>query len=257
MGTDIRHELYEGLGEASAIGLDFTRQAFHMLPRLDHPRILDIGCGQGRATMELARLSSGQVVGLDIDQAALEVLSRRIQEQGLAGRVQVVHGSMFALDFPDESFDVLWAEGALNVIGFGKGLREWRRLIKPAGFLVVHEGAWLRPDPPQAIVDRWQPVFPEISTIPDYLEQLPRYGYRSIGHFALPDDFWWRNYYALIAGRIRELRPKCARDQAAQKILDEEQREVDLYRAHRRWYGSAFLVMQKPGAHGTHGEAEG
>jgi ubiquinone/menaquinone biosynthesis C-methylase UbiE len=257
MGTDVRREIYEGLGEASSIGLDFTRQAFHMLSELDRPRILDVGCGQGRATLELARLSGGQVVGLDIDQAALEVLSRRIEEERLTGQVQVVHGSMFDMDFPDESFDILWAEGALNVIGFEKGLRVWRRLIKPSGFLVAHEGVWLQPDPPQAIVDRWQTVFPEISTVPNYLEQLPRYGYRLIGHFALPEDFWWLNFYALIEERIHELRQTYAGDQAAQKVLDQEQREVDLYRAHCRWYGSAFLVMQKTGAHRASEGAEG
>lgn len=257
MGTDVRHELHEGLGEASSMGLSFTRQAFQMLPELDKPRILDVACGQGRATLELARLSGGQVVGLDIDQTALEVLSWRIEEEGLAARVQVVHGSMFDMDFPDEYFDVLWAEGALNVIGFERGLREWRRLIKPQGFLVIHEGVWLQPDPPKAIRDRWQPVFPEINTIPSYLEQLPRYGYRPVGHFALPDDFWWLNYYALIEGRIQEMRQRYADDQAAQRILDKEQREVDLYHAHRRWYGSAFLVMQKTGARGALGGAEG
>jgi SAM-dependent methyltransferase len=250
MGTDIRHEIYEGLGEASSIGLNFTRKAFQMLPKLDRPRILDVGCGQGRATLELARLSGGQVVGLDIDQAALEVLSRKIDEEGLSDRVRIVHGSMFDLDFPDESFDVLWAEGALNVIGFESGLRGWHRLIKPGGFLVVHEGVWLQPDPPQAIVDRWQPVFPEINTVPGYVAQLPRFGYELVGHFPLPEDFWWLNYYARIDERIRGLRQTYAADQASQKILDQEQREVDLYREHRQWYGSAFLVMQKSGAPG-------
>jgi SAM-dependent methyltransferase len=245
MAIDIRRELYEGLGEASSIGLDFTRQAFQMLPKLDHPRILDIGCGQGRATLELARLGGRQVVGLDIDPAALEVLSRKIDEEELTRQVQAIRGSMFDLDFPDESFDILWAEGALNVIGFERGLREWRRLIKPNGFLVVHEGVWLQPDPPKAIVDRWQPVFPEIDTVPGYVAQLPRYGYRLIGHFALPEDFWWLNYYAPLEERIRELRQTYADDQASQKILDKEQREVDLFRKHARWYGSAFLVMQK------------
>ena len=253
MATDIRRELYDGLGEASSIGLSFTRKAFQMLPKLDSPRIIDIGCGQGRATLELARLSDGQVVGLDIDQAALEVLSRKIEEEGLTEHVQAVRGSMFALDFPDESFDLVWSEGALNIIGFEKGLREWRRLVRPNGFLVAHEGAWLRPDPPQAIVHRWQTVFPEISSIPEYIEQLPRHGYRPIGHFALPDDFWWLNYYALIEERIQKLRQTYAGDQACQNVLDQEQHEVDLYREHRQWYGSAFLVMQKSEAPGGTG----
>jgi SAM-dependent methyltransferase len=222
-----------------------------MLPKLDRPKILDIGCGQGRATLELARLSGGQVVGLDIDQPALEVLSGKSQEEGLAAHVQVVHGSMFELDFPDESFDIIWAEGSLHFIGFEKGLRGWRRLIKPGAFLVVHEGAWLRPDPPQAIVDRWQPVFPEINTVPGYIEQLPQHGYRLIGHFALPEDFWWLNYYALVEERICKLRQTYAGDRAIQRVLDREQDEVELYHEHLRWYGSAFLVMQKRSACGA------
>ncbi|MBN1138955.1 MAG: methyltransferase domain-containing protein [Anaerolineae bacterium] len=242
---DIYHQIYQGLGEASSIGLDFTRKAFQMLPGLTAPRILDVGCGQGRATLELARLSGGQVVGLDIDQAALAVLSRRIEEEGLAGHIQVVHGSMFDMDFPDESFDVVWAEGALNAIGFERGLGAWRRFIKPDGFLVVHEGAWLQPNPPQEIVARWQPSFPDIATVPEYVRQLPSCGYRLVGHFFLPEDFWWVNYYALIEARIDELRPQVAGNLADLDILDREQRKVDLYKRHARWYGSAFLVMQR------------
>lgn len=222
-----------------------------MLPQMERPRILDVGCGQGRATLELARLSGGQVVGLDTDRSALDVLSRRIEEQGLAGRVQVVHGSMFNMDFADESFDVVWAEGSVNAIGFGRALRAWRRLIRPAGYLVVHEGAWLRPDPPRAIVERWQPVFADIDTVPGYVRQLPGCGYRLLGQFSLPEDFWWANFYALVEERVRVLQTKYAGQPAAEEILAGEQAEVDLYREHARWYGSAFLVMQKGPGQGT------
>jgi ubiquinone/menaquinone biosynthesis C-methylase UbiE len=46
-----------------------------MLPVLDSPRILDVGCGPGGPTLELARLSHGQVVGLDVHQPYLDELS--------------------------------------------------------------------------------------------------------------------------------------------------------------------------------------
>ena len=242
---DIRHEIYRGLEAARSAGLRYTQQAFGMLPELRHPWILDVGCGPGTVTLELARLSGGQVFGLDIDLAALEGLTRRIDEQGLVGQVRLVHGSMFEIGFRDGSFDVVWSEGSLQFMGFEKALRAWRWLIRPAGFLVVHEMAWLQPDPPQAIVDRWQPVFAEISTVSGYAQQLPACGYRLIGHIALPQDFWWDNHYGIVEERIRALREEVGRDRAMQQILDGEQREVDLFREHARWYGSAFLVMQK------------
>jgi len=38
--------------------IKYTRKAFHMLPRLDKPRVLDVGCGSGIPTMELARVGA-------------------------------------------------------------------------------------------------------------------------------------------------------------------------------------------------------
>ena len=45
--------------------LKYTRKAFRMLPQMDKPRILDVGCGSGVPTMELARLSNGEIIGLE------------------------------------------------------------------------------------------------------------------------------------------------------------------------------------------------
>jgi SAM-dependent methyltransferase len=216
-----------------------------MLPELDNPRILDVGCGQGGPTLELARLSGGQVTGMDIDQSALHELAGRAEEQGLSDRVQVVQGSMFDIEFADESFDIIWSEGSMHILGFERALGEWRRFIRPRGFLVVHEMAWLRPDPPSEIMGCWQLAYPGIRTASEYVEQIPGHGYDLVGHFVLPEDFWWVDYYVPMVARIGELRGKYAQDQAAQKTLDTEQRAADLYRKHAKWYGSLFLAMQK------------
>jgi ubiquinone/menaquinone biosynthesis C-methylase UbiE len=242
---DIQRELHGELGRGSPARLGFTRKAFQMLPDLDNPSILDVGCGQGGPTLELARLSGGQLTGLDIDQSVLDDLARRADEEGLSDRVQVVHGSMTDMDFPDESFDVIWAEGSMHVVGFERALGMWRRFIRPRGFLVVHEMAWLRPDPPSEIADCPELAYPGIRTIPEYAELVPSQGYDLVGHFALPVDFWLLDYFDPMMDRLRRLRKKYADDQAAQRTLDREARAADLYRQYSEWYGSAFLVMQK------------
>ena len=119
--------------------LKYTRKAFRMLPQMDKPRILDIGCGCGIPTLELAKLSHGEIVATDIDQPALDRLNRRKEETGLAERVQTVHCSMFDMEFPPRNFDIIWSEGSIYAIGFEKGIREWKRFLKPAGFMVVHD----------------------------------------------------------------------------------------------------------------------
>jgi len=59
----------------------YTRKAFHMLPKLEKPHILDIGCGSGVPTIELAKLSNGEIIGIDINQSLLDKLNRKIEEE--------------------------------------------------------------------------------------------------------------------------------------------------------------------------------
>jgi SAM-dependent methyltransferase len=242
---DILGELYSDLQGDGTARLEFTRKAYHLLPEIESPFILDIGCGQGIPTLELAKLSQGKIIGLDTSQSDLDQLSKKISEEGLSQQVQVINGSMLDMNFPNESFDVIWSEGSINIIGFERGLQEWRRFIKSSGFLVVHEMTWLRPDPPQEIIDRWRPVYPGIRTAPEYTTLISDHGYILIDHFLLPEDTWWRDYYGPLEARIANLRNKYLMDRQAQKQLDQEQAEVDLFKRYSHWYGSAFYLMQK------------
>ncbi|GAI23797.1 unnamed protein product, partial [marine sediment metagenome] len=187
----------------------YTRKAFHILPELDKPRILDVGCGSGVPTMELAKLSNGQIIGLDVNQPSLDRLKRKIEKAGLSDRVKVMKCSMVDMDFPNESFDIIWAEGSIAVIGFKRGLKEWRQFLKPNRFLAVHD---------------------EIGDIPEKLEQISSCGYDLLEYFTLNDDTWWNEYFAPLEKRINEIRIKHANDSKALAALDEEQREIDMFK---------------------------
>jgi ubiquinone/menaquinone biosynthesis C-methylase UbiE len=202
----------------------YTRKAFQMLPELDKPAILDIGCGTGVPTLEFARLSNGQIIGLDISEPLLDELTKKIEAAGLSNRVKTVKTSLFEMDFPDESFDLIWAEGSIFVIGFEQGLKAWRRLLKPGGFLVVHD---------------------EIGNLQKKLEQISRCGYALIGHFIVSADAWWREYYEPLEKRILELRVEYTDDEEALKVLEKEQQEVDMVKRTPKQFGSVFFVMQK------------
>jgi len=200
----------------------YTRKAFRMLPKLVKPRILDIGCGSGVPTIELARLSDGQIIGLDIDQSALDKLDKKIEEEGLADRVKTVKCSMFEMDFADESFDVIWAEGSISRIGFERGLREWRRLLKPKGYLVVHD---------------------EMKNIKKKLEVILECGYDLLGYFHLSEDVWWVEYYGPLEKRVQELSAKYAEDPEILRLLDRKRDEVEMVKRNPRAYCSVFFVM--------------
>jgi ubiquinone/menaquinone biosynthesis C-methylase UbiE len=204
--------------------LKYTRKAFQLLPKSDRPRILDVGCGSGVPTLELTKLSRGEVVGLDVDQSLLDELNRKIERKGLSNRVTTRKCSMFEMDFPDESFDIIWAEGSISVIGFERGLKKWRRLLKPGGFLVVHA---------------------ETSKMSDKLVKIPTLGYKLLNQFSLPEDAHWTEYYKPLEIRIKELRIKYGNSPRALKILRKHQNEIDMVKRNLKEFSSAFYIMQK------------
>jgi ubiquinone/menaquinone biosynthesis C-methylase UbiE len=204
--------------------LKYTRKAFKLLPRLDKPRILDAGCGSGLPTIELAKLSNGKVVGIDIDQSLLIELKRKIEREDLSDRVETRKCSVFELDFPDETFNIVWFEGATRMIGFEKALKEWRRLLKPNGFLVIHD---------------------EIKTVSNKLEEIPSLGYKVINQFFLPEDAWWIEYYRPLENRIKGLREKYKDNLEVLRTLKEVQDEIDMVKGKPEEYRSAFYIMQK------------
>ena len=202
----------------------YTRKAFQLLPELEKPRILDIGCGSGVATIELAKLSNGEIIGIDIDQSLLDKLNRKIEEKGFSNRMKTLKRSLFEMDFPDESFDIIWSEGSIFTIGFEKGLKEWNRLLKTNGFLVVHD---------------------EKKNISNKLKKIPNCGYKLINYFSLPEDAWWIEYYNPLEIRIKELRKKYGNDPETLKIFKKYQNEIDMVKKNPKDYGSIFYIMQK------------
>jgi len=202
----------------------YTRKAFHMLPKLDKPRILDVGCGSGVPTLGLARLSNGQIIGLDINQSLLDRLMEKIEEAGLSDRVKTVKCSILDMDFPDESFDIIWAEGSIWIIGFERGLKEWRRFLKSNRYMIVHD---------------------DIGNIKGKIEQVSNCGYKLVEYFTLNEDTWWIDYYAPLEKLVNEIRTKYTSNSKALAMLEKDQREIDMFKKNPKRYRSVFFIMKK------------
>lgn len=218
MSLDIQHDQFREKFNK------YTRKAFEVLPRLEKPCILDIGCGSGVPTIELARLSDGQIIGVDIDQSRLDTFTKKIDTAGLTKRIKTIQCSMLDMKFSDESFDIIWAEGVIAIIDFERGLKEWRRFIKPNGFLVVHD---------------------EISNINKKREMVSLCGYKLIDTFIIPKEVWWKEYYGPLEQNIKELRIQYRNDPTTLRMLDREQNEVEEFKKNPRYHGSVFFIMQK------------
>jgi len=112
-----------------------TRKALSLLTELPpQPLILDIGCGPGMQTIELARCTNGTIIAIDTHQPFLEKLKQQAQAEELSDKITAINMSMFALEFEAKSFDAIWSEGAIYIMGFEQGLRACQPLLKPGGY---------------------------------------------------------------------------------------------------------------------------
>lgn len=230
----------EGPGNAES-----TRRAYRMLQLSSHPQILDIGCGPGLQTIELARLSDGQVTALDTHKGYLKELEHRASKADLSKKIKAVKGSMFSLPFPESSFDLIWSEGSIYLIGFQEGLAKWRPFLKDSGFIAVSHLSWLKEVIPDAPKLFWSKAFPQMTSVDDNIGILRESRYIEIGNFTLPESAWWDDYYTPLEKRLSELRRKYEGNAVAQEVIGMTQQEIDLYRNYSECYGYVFYVARK------------
>jgi ubiquinone/menaquinone biosynthesis C-methylase UbiE len=138
-----------------------ANSAAYLLPHLaPDGRILDVGCGPGTITADLADLvPQGRVTGID---SAPEIIEQAAAAAGGRQNLDFATGDVYALDFPDASFDVVHAHQVLQHLSDPvRALREMRRVTRPGGLVAARDGdyaamAWY---PESPALDEWQAFY--------------------------------------------------------------------------------------------------
>ena len=199
----------------------FTKQAFTMLPPIQSPSILDIGCGSCIPSIALCRMSGGTVTAVDIDEILLRKAEKNIRDAGLQTGIRLVRGSLFSLPFRRECFDILWCEGAVFPMGFSNAITAWRAYIADGGFCVLHDDA---------------------SDTVKKLSSVTKSGYALIDHFTLSPEIWWEHYYGPLEIELTKLSPSTDGNPIS---FPEIREEISGFKKNPARYSSIFILMQK------------
>jgi demethylmenaquinone methyltransferase/2-methoxy-6-polyprenyl-1,4-benzoquinol methylase len=134
---------YDLLNRMLSMGVDrlWRRRTVRALQMQPGHRVLDLATGTGDMALQAANQHAEvEVVGLDPSRQMLAVGLRKVERQGLGGRISLKEGDAQSLPFADQSFDrISMAFGIRNVPDRSMALREMARVLRPGGRVGILE----------------------------------------------------------------------------------------------------------------------
>ncbi|HET7357137.1 MAG TPA: class I SAM-dependent methyltransferase [Nocardioidaceae bacterium] len=189
--------------------------AGYLVPYLDEDAdVLDVGCGPGTITLDLARaVTRGRVTGLDRSAVVLSEASKAAEEAGLVN-VEFQCGDVYSLAFDDDSFDVVHAHQVLQHLSEPvEALREMGRVCRPDGAVAARDADYAAftwwPEVPE--LDEWLGLYRAVARSngaePDAGRRVRSWARRAglevvastadVWCFSSPDDVaWWGGLWA-------------------------------------------------------------
>ena len=209
------------------------------------PRVLDIGCGAGTQTLDLAGRIGGEIVAVDRFEEAIAVLRRRLEAARLGDRVTTVVADVATLEFPPGRFDLVWSEGALYNLGIPAALRLLRPWLAPRGWLAFTDLVWTVAAPPDALAATMREEYPEMSDLATLLERVDAAGFDVATHFTLPAEDWWTDFYTPMLATLDARRERHAGDAATLAILDRIRAEPESHEENARSFAYEFVIARR------------
>ena len=234
---------YRDMDRLSAGSDETTRKAIEKID-IDSGgefNILDIACGVGSSTVLLADcFKNSTVEAVDLFRHYLSVLDEKIAENGLGERVFSYQMDMRDLDFANEDFDIVFCEASIEIIGFKRGLKEWKRLLKPNGYMIVSDVSWIG-RPSSESVRFWKNIYAEVAAIENKISEIESEGYEFVDYVTVSKSDWY-DYYDKLERNLNSL----SSDKSAKDFVRQIKKEINHYRKHSDDYSYVFYIMRKP-----------
>jgi cyclopropane fatty-acyl-phospholipid synthase-like methyltransferase len=199
--------------------LKYLAEAVSLLPKANNPRILDIGCGTGVPTIWLTENYGGIITAIDPDGNALEWLNTKIIDKKLENKIATINTSFFDLKAEPFYFDIILAEGFLNIIGFEPGFVKLVEMFKGGGYLMIHD---------------------EYKDHEMKCDFIRKNHCDLVGTEFLDESVWWNDYYKQLEEGIESLDLIQKKD-----LFKAELNEIELYKKDPSSFRSIYYVVRR------------
>jgi cyclopropane fatty-acyl-phospholipid synthase-like methyltransferase len=178
------NEYYKIKDDCRQYLIKYLENAITAIPKEGNYNVLDIGCGTGVPTLFFAEHFNGSITAIDTNEPALTFFQNKINESNLQNRIEIRNVNFFDFRADKNSFDIILAEGFLNVVGFEKGFAKVIELLIPGGYFIIHD---------------------EFKDHEKKTGLITQQNCTIIDLFYLDESIWWNNYYNALDTHIKRI----------------------------------------------------
>ena len=212
-------EYYQIKDKCRAGLLKYMAEALSLLPKISNPEVLDIGCGTGVPTIWLTENYGGIVTAIDAEKSALDWLNEKVIDKKLENKITTINISFFDLKAELFYFDIILAEGFLNIIGFEPGFVRLVEMLKGGGYFVIHD---------------------EYKDHEKKCDFIRKNHCDLVGTEFLDESVWWNDYYKQLEEEIESLDVIQRKD-----LFKAELNEIELYKKDPSPFRSIYYVVRR------------
>lgn len=196
--------------------LPYLHRALDSIDAAEPLHMLDAGCGSGIPTIALAGRFNGHIHALDPDADALENLRQSFARKGWQHRLTTHLKTLEANAFPSAVFDLILAEGLLNVTGFAFGFEILSHWLKPGGTCILHD---------------------ELKDHEEKVKFMESMNYTVLYINILDEHIWWNDYCSCLEQQLKQT--------TNPGLYPDELHELQLYRQNPALFRSLYYVVRK------------
>ena len=199
--------------------IKYLQKAISIIPVIDNPKILDIGCGTGVPTLWLSESFSGSIIAIDPDNDSLDWLQQKANNRNLGGRLTTLNISFFDFKTDPDYFDLILSEGFLNIVGFEIGFPKVIEILKRKRHFIIHD------------------EFKDHDKKCDFIRNK---NCRIVDTLYLDENIWWNDYYRKLETEINN-----KDTYQIHNLFKSDIKEIEYYKADSSLFRSIYYIIEK------------